>query len=89
MSNDTNDTTSSDVEQVLDLLQEAKDHILREIGELVSLMDEAKECLCAPCCVKITNKYSEYIEPLMEKYEELENGDRAQPASDESDRRTP
>ena len=85
MTND--DTTPLDVEQVLDLLQEAKDHILREIGELVSLMDEAKGCLCAPCCIRITNKYSEYIEPLMEKYKELEIGDRALSTSNKSDKR--
>lgn len=86
MTND--DTTLLDAERLLDMIQEAKDHILREIGELVSLMEEAKECLCAPCCVKVTNKYSEYIEPLMKEYEELERANRAQPTPDESDRRT-
>ena len=82
MDNNPKDPTPLDVEKVLDLLQEAKDHILREIGELVSLMNEAQESLCAPCCIRINNKYSEYIEPLMEKYKELEIGDRTIPSSD-------
>ena len=88
MDNNPKDPTPLDVEQVLDLLQEAKDHILREIGELVSLMDEAKECLCAPCCIRIANKYSEYIEPLMEKYKELERGNRTLSASNKSSKGT-
>lgn len=51
-------------------------------------MFEEKERSCISCCEKITEKYAEELEPFLKEYEELENGDRAQPTSDESNRGT-
>ena len=65
-----------------------KEQILLEIGQRLDAMYEEKERSCIPCCVKITEEYVEAVEPLMKEYEELENGDRAQSTSDESNRGT-
>lgn len=51
-----------------------KDQILLEIGQRLDAMYEEKEQSCIPCCVKITEKYVESVEPLMLEYEELERG---------------
>lgn len=65
-----------------------KEQLLQEIGELIDNMYEKKEQSCISCCEKLTEKYAEELEPLMKEYEELENGDRAQSTSDESNWRT-
>lgn len=65
-----------------------KEQILIEISQNLEAMFEEKERSCISCCVKITEKYAEELEPFLKEYEELENGDRAQPTSDESDRGT-
>lgn len=66
-----------------------KEEILLEIVGFLDMMYEEKEQSCISCCEKLTERYAEELEPLMKEYEELERGDRAQPTSDESDRRTP
>lgn len=65
-----------------------KEQILLEIGQRLEAMYEEKERSCISCCEKITEKYAEELEPFLKEYEELENGDRAQSTSDESDRGT-
>lgn len=59
-----------------------KEQILQEIRQRLDAMYEEKEQSCIPCCVKITEKYVEAMEPLMLEYEELEFGDRVISASD-------
>ena len=59
-----------------------KEQILLEIRQRLDAMYEEKEQSCIPCCEKITEKYVEAVEPLMQEYEELEIGDRIISASD-------
>ena len=59
-----------------------KEQILLEIGQSLDAMYEEKERSCISCCVKITERYVEAMEPLMKEYEELEIGDRIISASD-------
>ena len=53
-----------------------KEQILLEIGQQLDAKYEETEQSCVQCYVKITEKYADAIEPLMQEYEELERGDR-------------